>query len=70
MGDSNALAEAIEKLLRDHQLARRLGREGFLRVRREFTAERVARQVQEVYKQVARRDSQQLPTPIPRARKA
>ncbi len=49
MGDAEGLAQAMENLLVDPQKAQRMGRAGFARVRQEFTAARVARQVEGVY---------------------
>lgn len=52
-GDSQALAEAITRLLRDPDLRRRMGRAGQERVQAEFTVDKVAAQTLEVYRSVA-----------------
>jgi glycosyltransferase involved in cell wall biosynthesis len=52
MGDAEGLARALEELLRNPERARALGRAGHARVRAHFTVSRVARQVEEVYRQV------------------
>jgi len=52
MGDADGLARVLEELLRNPEKARALGRAGHARVRSHFTVARVARQVEEVYRQV------------------
>jgi len=52
MGDAEGLARALESLLRDPARANRLGCAAYARVRRHFTLERVALQVEDVYRQV------------------
>jgi glycosyltransferase involved in cell wall biosynthesis len=52
MGDAEGLARAIESLLVDPARAQRMGQAGFVRVRQEFTAARVARQVEEIYERI------------------
>jgi len=49
MADDVAMAAAIEKFLADPVAARRVGRNGWQRVRDRFTSQIVARNVQEVY---------------------
>ncbi|MDD5351224.1 MAG: glycosyltransferase family 4 protein [Chthoniobacteraceae bacterium] len=49
MGDAEALAAAMETLLRNPQLARRMGRAGQARIARHFTIEQTARKVEAVY---------------------
>jgi L-malate glycosyltransferase len=51
--DHAALAEAIIRALRDEPLRRRLGAEGFARVRARFTVERMVEQTAAVYERVA-----------------
>jgi glycogen(starch) synthase len=48
-GDVAAIAAAIERLLRDHELARRLGESGRAKVLRELTWDRIYAQVRAVY---------------------
>ena len=52
MGDADGLARALESLLRDPIMANRLGCAAYARVRRHFTLQRVAHQVEAVYSQV------------------
>jgi glycosyltransferase involved in cell wall biosynthesis len=52
--DSQALGEAIVRLLRDPDLSTRLGRAGRERVRSEFTVDRIVAQTLEVYQSVIR----------------
>lgn len=49
MGDADAIAQCISELLADPENARRIGRAGYLRVRRHFTASQTARKVERVY---------------------
>ena len=49
MGDADAMAKALQELLSDPEKARKIGRAGYLRVRRHFTAEQTARKVERVY---------------------
>ena len=49
MGDADAMAKALQELLADPEKARKIGRAGYLRVRRHFTAEQTARKVERVY---------------------
>ena len=49
MGDAAALAAALQALLADPEAARKLGRAGYLRVRRHFTAAQTARKIERVY---------------------
>jgi glycosyltransferase involved in cell wall biosynthesis len=53
-GDSRALAEAVEELLRRPDLRRRMGAAGRERVRAHFTADWVARETLRVYESVRR----------------
>lgn len=53
-GDAPALAHAITSVLADQALAARLGRAGQVRVRQEFSAEMMTRQVEAVYGEVLR----------------
>jgi glycosyltransferase involved in cell wall biosynthesis len=55
MGDADAMFRAIRRLLDDRDAARRLGRAGYLRVFRHFTAEHTARKVERVYQEIAER---------------
>ncbi|MEM2983139.1 MAG: glycosyltransferase family 4 protein, partial [Candidatus Bathyarchaeia archaeon] len=52
-GDYNGLAEAIVRLLRDHDLRRRMGEEGRRRVERLFNWDEAADKTVEVYRHVA-----------------
>jgi glycosyltransferase involved in cell wall biosynthesis len=52
--DVGALAEALQRLLGDEPLRRRLGEAGRKRVDERFSAERMAREVLEVYDEVTR----------------
>ena len=47
------LAQALGRVLRDAELAARLGREGFARARREFSRERMARRTLEIYERIS-----------------
>ncbi|MEI8233447.1 MAG: glycosyltransferase [Verrucomicrobiota bacterium] len=49
MGDAEAMAAAMETLLRNPPLARRMGRAGQARIARRFTIEQTARKVEAVY---------------------
>ncbi|HEU5100862.1 MAG TPA: glycosyltransferase family 4 protein [Roseiflexaceae bacterium] len=53
-GDVAAIAGAIERLLRDHEEARRLGEAGRAKVLRDLTWQRIYAQVRGVYDQVIR----------------
>jgi glycosyltransferase involved in cell wall biosynthesis len=53
-GDAPALAHAITSVLADQGLAARLGRAGQVRVRQEFSAEMMTRQVEAIYGEVLR----------------
>jgi glycosyltransferase involved in cell wall biosynthesis len=53
-GDAPALARAVTSILADRSLAARLGRAGQVRVRQEFSAEMMTRQVEAVYGEVLR----------------
>lgn len=55
MGDADAMAEAILTLLRDPDRARALGRAGYRRVVRHFTAGHTARKIERVYRDVVSR---------------
>lgn len=55
MGDSDGLASVLEGLLRNPERAGKLARAGYARVQSHFTVDRVARQVEEVYRQVLSR---------------
>ncbi len=55
MGDSVAMAEAVEFLLANPEQAQQMGRVGRKRVLDEFTIQKSARMVQDVYKQLLRR---------------
>ncbi|MEQ1843081.1 MAG: glycosyltransferase family 4 protein, partial [Verrucomicrobiales bacterium] len=57
MGDSQSLTSALKSLLDDPLRARRMGHAGYLRVRRDFTAARVARQVEGVYREMIPSDT-------------
>ena len=52
--DEHALASALVRVLRDHDLARRLGAAGRERQAREFSIERMARGTEEIYRQALR----------------
>ncbi len=52
VGDAAGLAAALERLIRDPVLRRRLGQAARLRCRREFSASRIFPQLGEVYRQV------------------
>jgi glycosyltransferase involved in cell wall biosynthesis len=52
MGDARALTRALETLLRDPAMARRLGRAGYHHVRQHFTVAQSARKVEQVYDEV------------------
>jgi glycosyltransferase involved in cell wall biosynthesis len=52
--DSEALAEAVVRLLRDPDLCARMGRAGRERVRSEFTVDRIVSQTLDVYQSVIR----------------
>ena len=52
MGDDVALADAVETFLADPIAARRVGRNGWERVRDRFTSHIVARNVQDIYDKV------------------
>ena len=52
--DSEALAEALVRLLRDPDLCARMGRAGRERVRSEFTVDRIVSQTLDVYQSVIR----------------
>lgn len=54
------LAEATLRLLQNKDLARRMGLAGWERVMREFSLERLVREVEEVYDQVSTRATAQL----------
>ena len=49
MGDAESMASAVETLLRNPPLARRMGRAGETRIARRFTIEQTARKVEAVY---------------------
>ncbi|HVF85440.1 MAG TPA: glycosyltransferase family 4 protein [Abditibacteriaceae bacterium] len=49
MGDANELARNIETLLNDSQRAHEMGQAGYKRVRQLFSADRAARQIEDVY---------------------
>ena len=48
-GDSNGLADALRTLLRDPQLAKRMGAAGRSRVEAEFSCDVIARRFEEYY---------------------
>ncbi len=52
MGDATAMAEAICKVLSDPLMARRMGLQGFARVKELFTIEGTAKKVGAVYRQI------------------
>jgi glycosyltransferase involved in cell wall biosynthesis len=52
MGDVSAMAEAVCKVLADPLMARRMGLQGFGRVRQFFTIEGAARKVESVYRTI------------------
>jgi glycosyltransferase involved in cell wall biosynthesis len=52
--DSDSLAEALVRLLRDPDLCTRMGRAGRERVRSEFTVDRIVSQTLNVYQSVIR----------------
>jgi len=56
-GDSLALAEAIEHLLGDGELARRMGAAGRARLQTVFSSEREIQELQEVYEHVLGQDA-------------
>lgn len=51
-GDSKALAEAIDGLLRNEELRRKMGAEGRKRVAKKFTKERMAQETLKLYEEV------------------
>ena len=51
-GDAPALARAVDRILADPQLARRLGQAGRQRVERDFTLERLTRDTERLYADV------------------
>lgn len=51
-GDVDALADAVQQLLADEPRRREMGRQGKLRVEREFTVARVVQQLNELYRAV------------------
>lgn len=53
VGDSDALAQAINRLLEDDQLRSRLGSQARARARSDFTIERMARETHAVYAEAA-----------------
>jgi PAS domain S-box-containing protein len=52
MGDSEALAEALERLIADPTEARRMGQAAYRHVRQNFTSEQSARRVEKIYQEV------------------
>ncbi len=54
-GDARALAKALLRLLRDAELADRLGAAGKARAERDYSAARTAQQVSDVYLDLVRR---------------
>ena len=56
--DHQAMATAIVRLLKDHQLRMRMGNAGSARVRQKFSAERMVQGTLRVYESVARRNAE------------
>ncbi|HEY9718814.1 MAG TPA: glycosyltransferase family 4 protein [Trichormus sp.] len=54
MGDAQAMAAAIERLLKDPHRSRLMGEKGYERVRRHFSIQNTAAKVQEVYSRAAK----------------
>jgi glycosyltransferase involved in cell wall biosynthesis len=52
MGDVSAMADAICKIVEDPVMARRMGLQGFMRVRKLFTIESTVQKVEAVYRQI------------------
>lgn len=61
MGDAEALARALARLLDDPALARRLGRAGCRHVRTHFTAAQTARKIERMYDEVLARRAYRRP---------
>lgn len=51
-GDIPELASCLRRLLADPELRRRLGAAGLERVRRDFTPQRMARQMAQIYQEL------------------
>lgn len=58
--DPDALAERLARLARDASLGKRMGEAGYERVHASFTWARVARMLEDVYRQVARAPSNEV----------
>lgn len=56
--DAGALAQAIQRILADPELARRLGQAGYQRVATRFSAQRMLAQTQQLFSEVAGYDTQ------------
>jgi len=52
IGDHNALALAIIRLLRNPELRAQMGRAGRTRVRHHFSSDRYANQIETIYKNI------------------
>ncbi|WP_376789949.1 glycosyltransferase [Thermoflexus sp.] len=63
--DPEALAEAIQEILDHPEAARERGRQGQERVRREFTLEKMAQRVLEIYEEVRHQAASQSASPHP-----
>jgi glycosyltransferase involved in cell wall biosynthesis len=55
MGDADAMAQAMTRLLENPALASRMGEQGRQRVRDHFTIQATARRVEKLYEDVLRR---------------
>jgi glycosyltransferase involved in cell wall biosynthesis len=55
MGDADAMAQAMTRLLENPALAARMGEQGRLRVRDHFTIQATARRVEKLYEDVLKR---------------
>ena len=60
--DPAALADGIEKLVRDPDLRRRMGEAGRLRITREFSLENMVRSYEHVYKELVQRKLETVPS--------
>jgi glycosyltransferase involved in cell wall biosynthesis len=54
-GDVKELADALEKLLNDKRLARKMGREGRKRIKEQFSAHVMVQSIEKVYRELLSR---------------
>jgi glycosyltransferase involved in cell wall biosynthesis len=54
-GDARELADALERVLSDNGLAKRLGREGRKRIKHQFSADVMVRSIEELYRELLAR---------------